>query len=128
MFAAALFAYRPPRFGFSVAQQDVLALALTRLADQEIAGALFISEHALKKRWEQIFERVERIDPSFFPQVPTATRRGPEKRTRLLTLLSDHSEELRPTTRCSFTHECAAAGPRTENLQRGRLWLSSVPT
>ena len=97
MFAADLFAYRNPQFGLSVAQQDVLTLALTRLPDQEIACALFISQHALKKRWEGIFERVERADPNFFPVIPTQKAgRGPEKRTWLLDYLSSHREELRP--------------------------------
>jgi hypothetical protein len=97
MFAAATFAYRKPQFGFSVSQQDVLVLALTRLSDHEIASALFISEHALKKRWEQIFERVDRTDAAFFPETRAqGGGRGPEKRTRLLNHLSDHREELRP--------------------------------
>ncbi len=96
-----LFDYRPPRFGFSRGEQQLLLTALTSFhgTDQELAGALHLSVPTVKKMWGSIYRRVADCDPELVPDsmlAESGTReRGREKRRSLLAYLREHSEELR---------------------------------
>src|SRR5579883_3220206 len=54
---APIFLYTPPRFHFTSGEQELLRLALLDKTDEEMASALHISESAVQKRWQAIFER-----------------------------------------------------------------------
>lgn len=96
-----LFDYRPPRFGFSRAEQHLLQVALSGPGgtDPELAGAFHVSLPTIKKMWGSIYQRVAGCDPELVPDPvhaePGTSERGPEKRRRLLAYLRDHPEELR---------------------------------
>ncbi|HKZ10432.1 MAG TPA: hypothetical protein VJL61_06975 [Rhodanobacteraceae bacterium] len=96
-----LFNYRPPRFGFSRGEQQLLLTALKsfRGTDQELAGDLHLSVPTVKKMWGSIYRRVADCDPELVPDSTLAesgTReRGREKRRSLLAYLREHPEELR---------------------------------
>jgi hypothetical protein len=96
-----LFDYRPPRFGFTRGEQQLLQAALTSFhgTDQELAGALHLSVPTVKKMWGSIYRRVADCDPELVPDSTLAesgTReRGREKRRSLLAYIREHPEELR---------------------------------
>jgi DNA-binding CsgD family transcriptional regulator len=100
-----LFAYRPPRFGFSRGEQQLLMTALKSLygTDQELAGALHLSVPTVKKTWGSIYRRVAGCDPELVPDPALAEsgthERGREKRRSLLAYVREHPEELRPHSR-----------------------------
>jgi DNA-binding CsgD family transcriptional regulator len=91
---------RRPRFRFTMAQQDLLLLALGNHADNECAVQLHVSPHTVKLRWRTIFEQVAEERPDWFPlgDAPEG-HRGVEKRRHLLAYLARHMEELRPLAR-----------------------------
>lgn len=94
-----LFLRRPPCLGLSLAQQDLLELALRGDTDDQIALELGIARDTVRKRWRAIFERAERAQPGLLGHVAPAeqgTVRGAEKRRPLLAFLQAHAEELRP--------------------------------
>jgi len=99
-----LFNYRPPRFGFSRGEQQLLLTALMSFhgTDQELASALHLSVPTVKKMWVSIYRRVADCDPELVPD-PTAGsgthERGREKRRSLLAYVREHPEELRPHSR-----------------------------
>lgn len=109
-----LFDYRPPRFGFSHGEQQMLltALSCSGGTDQELADALRLSVPTIKKNWASIYRRVTACDPELVPDSANAdsgtSERGREKRRRLLAYLREHPEELR-------LHSLKLL---TENLQR----------
>ena len=96
-----LFDYRPPRFGFSRGEQQLLLTALTSFqgTDQELAGALHLSVPTVKKMWGSIYRRVVDCDPDLVPDSALAEsgthERGREKRRSLLAYIREHPEELR---------------------------------
>lgn len=96
-----LFDYRPPRFGFSRGEQQLLQAALTsfRGTDQELADTLHLSVPTVKKTWSSIYRRVADFDPELVPDsslVESGTHeRGREKRRSLLAYVREHPEELR---------------------------------
>ncbi|HJU08882.1 MAG TPA: hypothetical protein VJ727_10435 [Rhodanobacteraceae bacterium] len=100
-----LFDYRPPRFGFSPSEQQLLLAALKSFhgTDQELASALHLSVPTIKKMWGSIYRRVADCDPELIPDSALAesgTReRGREKRRSLLAYVREHPEELRPHSR-----------------------------
>ena len=88
---------REPRFHFSLAQQDLLLLALRNHGDTECAAQLSVSPHTVKMRWRSIFEQVAGQRPEWFPPADGRDgQRGVEKRRHLLAYLAQHMEELRP--------------------------------
>jgi hypothetical protein len=96
-----LFNYRPPRFGFSHGEQQLLAAALTSFhgTDQELAAALGLSVPTVKKMWGSIYRRVtdcdgELVPGSALPESGTHER-GREKRRSLLAYVREYPEELR---------------------------------
>lgn len=99
-YIAPLFAYTPPRIFFTPGEQELLQLALIDKTDQEMARALHISESAVQKRWQAIFDRAS-ASPVRWLHTPAETERanrvrGVEKRRHLLSYLRSHPEELRP--------------------------------
>ena len=94
-----LFFYSPPRFFFTIGEQDVLRLALLDYSDEAIALSLHVSPSTVQKRWKAIYERVGDSAPDYFPSessLGTARTRGAAKRRHLLGYLRSHPEELRP--------------------------------
>ena len=91
------FTNRTPRFAFTVAEQDLLLLAVRNHADDECAAELHISPHTIKMRWRAIFDHVTEQRPDWFPSAEVAEgHRGVEKRRHLLAYLARHMEEVRP--------------------------------
>ena len=98
--ALTYFSPREPRLGFTPAEQNLLLLALRNHSDSACAEVLGISEHTVKQRWRQIFERVAAAHTEWFPRDREAgdgeTHRGVEKRRHLLAYLRHNMAEVRP--------------------------------
>lgn len=97
-----LFLYEPPRFSFRATEQELLQHALTGKTDEELSAALHVSLSAVKKRWQNIYDRVAAEDPALLPGVKGTVqegKRGAEKKHRLVDYLRHHPEELRPHRR-----------------------------
>jgi hypothetical protein len=100
-----LFDYRPPLFGFSPSEQQLLlsALACETGTDHELSKDLHVSLPTVKKMWLSIYGRVANCMPDLIPdsaQVRSETaERGKEKRRRVLAYVRAHPEELRPVSR-----------------------------
>jgi hypothetical protein len=98
----ALFDYRPPRLGFSRAEQRLLIEAVGRESgtDEELARSLHVSLPTIKKAWLSIYRRVNEKQPQIIPVGGNSdsgkAERGKEKRRRLLLYVRQHPEELRP--------------------------------
>lgn len=99
-YMAPLFLYPKPRFAFSSGEQDNLEKALLGESDQDIAESLELSVWAVKKRWQGIYEKVDKADPALLagtPEQEDDTDKIPKNRRRvLLNYLRAHLEELRP--------------------------------
>jgi DNA-binding CsgD family transcriptional regulator len=93
-----LFEWQPPRFALSVSQRRLLLQALFHEDDEQLARALDVSPHGLKKLWRGIYERIADTVPDFFGDTTTADdgKRGPEKRRQVLAYVRQRPEELRP--------------------------------
>jgi hypothetical protein len=98
---AGVFAWQPPIFEFSAAEQRLLALAMRGHRDETIASLCAVGPSTIKKRWDSILARAAGAAPDLFDGDASSPpgRRGREKRTRLLTYLGTHLEELRPYSR-----------------------------
>jgi hypothetical protein len=91
------FSDREPHFHFTMAEQDLLLLALGNQSDDECAVQLNVSPHTVKMRWRTIFGRVGELHPDWFPSASDSKgHRGVEKRRHLLAYLAKHMEEVRP--------------------------------
>jgi hypothetical protein len=92
------FIFSPPRFGFSQGEQDVLEKALGGEIDRDIAPALRLTVWAVDKRWQRIYAKVEKVEPSILG--PAGKKNDMEyqktRRRFLLDYLRDHMEEMRP--------------------------------
>jgi hypothetical protein len=94
--AAPIFVWTPPRFGFSPAEQALLARALDGETDRDLSAALGVALPTVKSRWRQIYDRVAMVDFNLFPaRAETNGRRGDEKRRRLMEYLRHQAQELR---------------------------------
>jgi hypothetical protein len=93
-----LFEWQPPRFALSVGQRRLLGQALFHEDDEQLARALEVSPHGLKKLWRGIYERISDTVPDFFGDATSADdgKRGPEKRRQVLAYVRQRPEELRP--------------------------------
>lgn len=96
--ASTLFLYNPPRIYFRPAEQRLLRAALKGLTDEDLSDELGVSLSFVKKTWHSIYERssekvhelhLERTDGGM-------TRRGKEKKQRVLAYIRTYPEELRP--------------------------------
>ena len=98
-----LFLYQPPRFGFSVSEHRLLHSALAGGTDEELSGELGISLSTVKKTWRSVYDRVAACMPELIPSNSQpdgeASKRGRDKKQRLISYLREHPEELRPVSR-----------------------------
>ncbi len=95
--ASFLFMHVPPRFGFTVRQQEMLNEAMQGATDDELAGHLNVSSSTIKKRWVSVYERVSAAMPGWLDGAgESGDARGAEKRRHLLNYLRQHPEELHP--------------------------------
>jgi len=94
----AMFAYSPPRLFFTSAEQQLIAEALAGVTDETLSVRLGIPRSAVKARWSRIQERVARMTPELFRDVPTPQRcgRGVQTRHLILQYVRDHPSELTP--------------------------------
>lgn len=93
-----LFEWQPPRFRLTLAQRRLLLQALFHEDDEQLASALDVSPHGLKKLWRGIYGRIEDAVPDFFGSDASSDdgKRGPEKRRQVLAYVRQRPEELRP--------------------------------
>ncbi len=92
-----LFAYQPPRCGFTRHEQQVLARAADGLTDTQIAQHLGITIAAVSLRWRSIYNRVAEHAPSVLRYEESQDGvRGQEKRRQVVSFVNEHPEELRP--------------------------------
>jgi len=93
-----LFESHPPRFRLSVSQRRLLSHALYYEDDEQLADAIAVSAHGLKKSWRGIYERIIDSVPDFFGDATLSDdgKRGPEKRRQVLAYVRQRPEELRP--------------------------------
>ena len=99
-----LFNYHPPRFYFSAGEQRLLKCAISNSSgtNQVLAKSLGLSLSTVKKMWLSIYRRVAAHAPDLIlPGAETGieSKRGKEKRRRLLAYLQEHPEELRSVLR-----------------------------
>jgi hypothetical protein len=99
-----LFDYQPPRFSFSAGEQRLLICAISNHAgtNETLAKNLNVSLPTIKKMWLSIYSRVARLAPELTGRDADngpESKRGVEKRRRLLAYLQEHPEELRPVLR-----------------------------
>jgi DNA-binding CsgD family transcriptional regulator len=91
-----LFHPQIPRIGFSRGERLLLEHALLNETDSQIAKGLGVTQHAVKKTWENIYARVAREAPQLMPANHAASGiRGEEKRRHILHHVRTHPEELR---------------------------------
>ena len=99
--AKVLFVYSRPIFSLIPREQQVVSLALDGLTDLEIGAALGMSRDGVRNRWRAIYDQIETVAPETFGLDDSRrgeVSRGAEKRRRVLALLKDRPEELRPYT------------------------------
>lgn len=98
--AKTIFGYTEPRFGFRPREQKILKAALAGATDVDIAEQLGISRDGVRNHWNAIYARVADVDPHLLESPGAAARssskRGSEKRRRLLAKLAGQTQELRP--------------------------------
>ncbi len=98
-----LFFYEPPQFGFNVSEQRLLVSALAGGTDEDLSDELGISLSSVKKTWRSIYDRVAICLPDLIPgnSHPDGenSRRGKDKKQRLISYLREHPQELRPASR-----------------------------
>jgi len=81
----------PPRFGFTIPQQQLLELALLDYSDRQAEVELGLTSDAVKKRWRAIYEKIAKVDPNLLERDS-----GADQRRALLQRLRHNLEELRP--------------------------------
>jgi hypothetical protein len=101
-----LFDYHPPRFHFSAGEQRLLICATSNrtATNPALAQKLDVSLTTVKKTWLAIYDRVGQCVPELLVDDANSgagSKRGKEKRRRLLAYLQDYPEELRPVLRRS---------------------------
>lgn len=98
-----LFLYEPPQFGFSGSEQRLLLAALLGGTDEDLSDNLGISLSTVKKTWRSAYNRVAECLPELIPNSSQpdgeASKRGRDKKQRLLSYLREHPQELRPVSR-----------------------------
>jgi hypothetical protein len=104
-----IFDYHTPRLGFSPREQELLNHAMLDATDECLVDVLTTSLPTVKKMWVSIYHRVEDHLPALMPGSVrpelSTSRRGQEKRRRLLGYLRRHPEELRPHSRTLLAKE-----------------------
>jgi len=106
-----LFLYQPPQFGFSRSEQRLLLSALAGGTDEDLSDELGVSLSTIKKMWRSVYRRVGARNPELIPSDAHAdgesSKRGRNKKQRLMAHLREHSEELRPVSRKLLKHSAA---------------------
>lgn len=96
-----------PYLGFTEPERETLEQALENETDEEIARSLDVSIWTVKKRWQNIYSKVEALAPAIFPAGAAVEERpgqgvaGGERRRHLLAYLRQHPEEIRPRAEAS---------------------------
>lgn len=90
------------RFGFSAGEKEVLERAMLGETDREIARVLRLTVWAVKKRWQGVYEKVEKADSHVLAPVKDSSLSPGEdpkieRRRFMLDYLRQHLEEIRPT-------------------------------
>ncbi len=88
-----------PRLGLSLGEKRLLTLALWGYADHAIADALCIAVETVRKRWRNIFLKIEEHPEVLLfndAQSTAEATRGREKRSVVLRYLDSHLSEIRP--------------------------------
>lgn len=90
--------YARPHLGFTLAEQELLTLALDGHTDELIARRARTSVALVKKRFRAINEKAQDGGVKTGPSAPDLSNgvRGAEMRRHLLHYLREHPEELRP--------------------------------
>ena len=100
---SSLFRYQPPRFGFTRGEQRLLLSALLGGTDEELSSLLNTSLSTVKKTWRSVYDRVAARLPELIPSNSQpdgdVSKRGRDKKQRLIAYLREHPEELRPVSR-----------------------------
>jgi hypothetical protein len=96
-----LFMFSPPLFYFSQGEQAVLEKASLGEIDKAIAPALELTIWGVDKRWQAIYAKVEKKEPSILGSSEKKNDVDFQKTRRrfLLDYLRSHPEELRPYTK-----------------------------
>jgi hypothetical protein len=97
-FSNLLFQYREPVLGLRPVEQQLLAAALSKALDRELASKLGVTVATVKKRWRSIFETIEDVRPEILRAASREREgaRGPQKRHLVLSYVREHPEEIRP--------------------------------
>ncbi len=98
-----LFDYQAPRIWFSPAEQRMLRAAISSRTETNpvLAKKLGVSLPTVKKLWLSVYARVADHAPEVMAGPDKSgdeTKRGVEKKRRLLGYLEEHPEELRPVS------------------------------
>jgi hypothetical protein len=95
--AARMYRYQSPVLRLRPAEQALLTAALDGKTDAELSRNLGLSIEAVKKRWISIFGRFDEFKPEILSSTGVNdSRRGPQKRHRVVAYIRTHLEELRP--------------------------------
>jgi hypothetical protein len=93
-----LFLSPPAKLGLAGAEQNMIALALRQLSDEEIASQLDCSREYIRKLWSRTYDALYAnagLTPDAVSKTQTPGHRR-EKRRRALEFFRLHPEELRP--------------------------------
>jgi hypothetical protein len=108
-----LFHYQPPQFGFSGSEQRLLLAALAGGTDEDLSEELAISLSTVKKTWRCVYDRVAACLPELIPgnsqSNGEASKRGRDKKQRLVSYLREHPQELRPVSKKLLQQQPARA-------------------
>jgi hypothetical protein len=94
-----LFQYSEPLLNLREPDQELLKAALSGVTDEELAHCLNVHVGTVKKRWLEIYNRMNDVAPQIFltnHQCADTQTRGKQKRHHALAYIRQHPEELRP--------------------------------
>ncbi len=94
-----LLTYIKPTFKFTPTEQRLLAQAIDGKTDDEIARSIEVSRDAIKQSWRTIYDHVLDVMPDLLwnaDDEDSGSRRGTEKRRRIVSHVSNNLQELRP--------------------------------
>jgi hypothetical protein len=89
-----------PRLGLSEGEKETLERALEDETDDDMARSLGISIWTVKKRWQNLYSKVEQVAPAVLSGLgggdESGGTAGVERRRHLLAYVRQHLEEIRP--------------------------------
>ena len=106
LFGLAQLTTQPPVLYLSASEQRMLMRCMSNDTgtNSALARQLNVSLPTVKKMWLSIYDRVAAHKPEWMAEASRSaagSKRGKEKKRRLLAYLPDHPEELRPVLRRS---------------------------